>query len=338
MKRICFIFFLFAVFCSESLFSLDINLFVAPKISLHNSRSKESLYFSGNFNSDSSKKCSLLEWNRKNVVKLGIESELELKMENSGTFGIIYSADFSFPRNNGKMTDSDWNSAGVKLNYSIFNANIVCNNFSDIFKNFNTSIEFFYKKQLSYFFTIKPSVKFLYSSIFFNSENGYGWYGTSNWTTDNKEHAWNDKEAHYFPDGKYKLANIDYQVKQNGIFTGVSAIFKISRLVDVFTGFNFSPYTFILATDRHHPNSFVTEDYIHIIFGNCDFYSGLNISFSNRLSFNFFVNYSNIKHTKGYEYIVYDKNGTTELSSQKAGYSCSEFNFSASIRFLILKK
>ena len=335
MKRICFIFFLFAVFCAESLFSLDINLFVAPKISLHNSRSKESLYFSGNFNSDSSKKCSLLEWNEKNVVKLGIESEFDLKIKNFETVGLIYFVDFSLPRNNGKMTDSDWNVDGVKFNYSIFNASIECNEFSDIFKNFNTSIEFFYKKQLIDFFTIKPCIKFLYSSVFFNSEDGHGWYGASNWTTDGKEHAWNDKESHYFPDGKYKLANIDYQVQQFGFFSGLSAIFKISKSADIFTGFDFSPYTFILATDRHHPNNYVTKDYIHIVFGNCDFYAGFDINFSKWLTFNFFVNYSNIKHTKGSEYFVYDKNDINELSSQKAGYSCSEFNFSASLKFLI---
>lgn len=324
---------MFTILYTKNFFSLDLNLFFTPEFSIRSGKTKESLYFSNN--SDSSKKCSLLEWNEKNVIQIGLKSEIEFYTKTSEIFGILNSISISLPYNNGNMTDSDWNTEGLKFNYSIFCANITYKDFSDIFKNFDTSINIFYKKKIKDFFAIRPYMKFSYSSVFFNGKDGYGWYGSSNWTSDQKEHSWNDDEAHYFPDGKYKLANIDYQSQVIAIFQGFSIYFYLSKYMDIFIGTDVSPYTFVIASDRHYPNKYETKDYINIIFGNYNFYTGFNIKLLEKISFNFKGTYSNIKHSKGDEYKIYDKTGKKELINQKSGYSYSGMTCSVGFKFLI---
>ena len=333
MKKKYFFLLSFTILYTNTFFSLDLNLFLIPEFSVRNSKTKESLYFSSN--PDLSKKCSLLEWNEKKVIKIGFKSEIEFHTENSGIFGILNSISISFPYNKGNMTDSDWNTDGLKFNYSIFDANITYSDFSDIFKNIDTSMNIFYRKKINDFFAIKPYAKFTYSSTFFNGKNGYGWYGSSNWTSDQKDHSWSDDEAHYFPDGKYKLANIDYQSQCMAIFQGISIYFSLSKYMNIFIGTDISPYTFVIASDRHHPNKYETKDYINIIFGNYNFYTGFDIKLSEKILLDFTITFFNIKHTKGDEYKIYDKTDKKELINQKAGYSYSGMSCSASFKFLI---
>lgn len=333
MKKKYFFLLLFSILYTNNFFPLELNLFLTPEFSIRNSKTKESLYFSSN--PDSSKKCSLLEWNEKNVIQIGLKSELAFYTENSGILGISNSISISLPYNKGNMTDSDWNTEGLKFNYSIFDANITYSYFSDIFKNFDTSINIFYKKKIKGFLAVRPYIKFIYSSIFFNGKNGYGWYGSSNWTSDQREHQWNDDKAHYFPDGKYKLANIDYQSQTFCIFQGFSIYFYLSKYMDIFIGTDISPYSFVIASDRHYPNKYETKDYINIIFGNYNFYTGFNIKLSEKFLFNFTGTFSNIKHSKGDEYKIYDKTNKKELINQKSGYSHSGMTCYAGFKFLI---
>ncbi len=209
-------------------------------------------------------------WGIKTDLKFLLEpKQSEKKYKNA--FGVCTEVTFSIPYNNGKMTDSDWTTDDIKFNYSIFDCNISYEDFSDLFKNFQGKLDFYYENTILEIFTLKPSIGFRYSSLYFNGEDGYGCYGSSGWTSDGNTHEWNSPYSHYFPDGKYHLAVIDYQSQTFAVFTGFSASVKIFNRFNFLLGFNISPYSFVLAKDRHLPNDYITADYFKITTPLCVF-------------------------------------------------------------------
>lgn len=326
--------FLLGLLISANIFSFSVDFYLSPIFGIRESKTNEALYFSGNFGTDKNKKCSLLEWNEKHLMYFGICADIKLNYEEKESFGFLSSFLFSIPFNAGKMNDSDWTSEKVKFNYSIFDCNIAYENFSDNFRNFKTSLEFYYEKDIQNI-TLKPSIMFRYSSHYFKAENGYGWYGSSGRTSDGKTHEWNSPYSHYFPDGKQHLAGINYQSRTFAISTGFSASFKILSNLDFVLGFALSPYTFVVAEDRHIGNEYITQDLMHVVFGNFEVRTGFDFKMTRQLSADLTFYYSDVQYTKGNEYEISDDDGHKVISSQKAGYSFQSLNCEVAMKFKV---
>lgn len=200
--------------------------------------------------------CSLLEWEQKPSLFLGLNTEV-----NFNSFDIF--ADFSvkFPIKCGIMKDSDYWENGVNFNYS------ESENYVD--KAFSVSTGIGYVFNLSKLF-LEPKIIASYSYNSFKAKNGHGWYAGPSFSSDGQLHSWDSEYAHYFPDGKYHLAKVNYENQTFFFMTGFEISKKFFKKWDTAAGFYFAPFTYSYAKDHHlgKSNNFYTEDYIYNYFKN----------------------------------------------------------------------
>uniref|UniRef100_UPI0025F3E79F hypothetical protein n=1 Tax=Treponema sp. TaxID=166 RepID=UPI0025F3E79F len=283
-----------------SSFSADLAFYLSPRYSFRNSTSKESLYYGGTFGSDPSQLASLLVWNEKAVMTYGLDLKAELTASPKTAFIFSALADFTIPYNSAWMSDSDWTTSGIKFNYSKFDCTIANDSLSDRLKNFSFRTSFACKKSLGTFIDLIPGTGFFYSSAYYKAKNGYGWYGSSSWTSDGKTHEWNSSYSHYFPDGKYHLAGINYYVRTAAFFTGLTLQKNIGPFYTIHAGFNLYPFTFVLAKDRHlgSKDYYDFADYLYNYFKSWDFSAGISARLSSSLSLNLNFNYYTFLNTR----------------------------------------
>ncbi len=197
---------------------------------------------------------SYLEWEEKPSISVGSNFLFKLK-NNYFKFNIF----FSLPLECGKMTDSDWSESGINYAYSVNENKIKC--------AFRLETEYNYEFYLNNFLSISPAagIKFFYSS--YKARNGYGWYGTEEWSKNGELVSWNDDNAHYFPDEKYKLAGIDYSRCTLIFNTGFFFNLRLKK-TKISAGFLFSPISYIYALDHHlgKTNSFKYEEIQYPLF------------------------------------------------------------------------
>lgn len=246
MTRIFFLLILLFVFSpvSAQIFEReDFHLSLEPTFAYSSGVLTESLYHS----TDTNKKISLLEWERK-VWLYGLKIGGNFKK-----FHFNAGVESSIPTKSGKMRDSDWlNTAdyAMKTTYS------VGTNYAD--ENFDSAISFSYRFEPCDGFFVSPMAQAQYSfDSFYRKKGANGWYGQSEWSSDGKKHWWYEDEAQEFPSlnpetGKTrKLAGIDYYRHSFFAWAGLSLGFQIRRFYADFT-FLASPFTYLSAEDRHH--------------------------------------------------------------------------------------
>lgn len=282
----------------------DFKLSVMPYTGILNTSIKEVLYYDGNFGSDKNEKCSELVWEIKNEFLAGIDFSADYRH-----FNFFADGNFLFPGEWGKMYDSDWNTQNVKVSYSINEIHILNG------ARFKTGMGYYFvpKKNAA----VKPVVFFDYAYYSLKACNGYGWYGNSSWTTDGKEHAWYDEEAHFFPDGKYKLASVFYTSHGISLFTGCDFLFNVSEKVNALFGMYIAPVSFLYAKDFHSGNNSNTwEDYVLNICRNFGFEAKAEYNFTKHLTGVFSAKGNIFLLTKGDDYL----NGYISEQKCAAGY------------------
>lgn len=224
-------------------------------------------YYYDDFSEYSDRMCSLLEWEQKPSVAFGVESTVSYKK-------LLFSVDFStkLPLRCGSMMDSDYWHDGLKFNYSV-NENYVD-------KAFYASTGFSYLFDFP-FFSINPSVEISYSFVSFNAKNGYGWYGGSAHSSDGNVHSWDSPYAHYYPDGKYHLAGVDYENQTVCFFAGVDLSKTFFKKWNVSLGFFIAPFTYTYVKDHHlgKSSNFYSEDFIY------NYWRNFKCTFKNTLAF-----------------------------------------------------
>ncbi|MDD7014085.1 MAG: hypothetical protein PUI24_03770 [Spirochaetales bacterium] len=295
----------------------DFKLSVMPYTGILNTSIKEVLYYDGNFGSDKNEKCSELVWEIKNEFLAGIDFSADYRH-----FNFFASGDFLVPVECGKMYDSDWNTQNVKVSYSINEIHILNG------ARFKTGMGYYFvpKKNAA----VKPVVFFDYAYYSLKACNGYGWYGNSSWTTDGKEHAWYDEEAHFFPDGKYKLASVFYTSHGISLFTGCDFLFNVSEKVNAFFGMYIAPVSFLYAKDFHSGNNSNTwEDYVLNICRNFGFEAKAEYNFTKHLTGVFSAKGNIFLLTKGYDYL----NGY--ISEQKCAAGCEDLSVTLGVKLNI---
>lgn len=214
----------------------DVHIDIFPFMKILYGNINESLYYSKLPN----QKCSHLEWEQKPVFLLGIGFNFIYK--NSI---LCFDTCTGLPLGCGDLRDSDWNGNNIKTTYSISESNI--NNY------FSANLYYKYKFVIDKM-KILPVAGIDYSYRTMSARNAEGWYGQSEFSTDGKDHSWDSEYAKHFPDGKYKLAGIDYRNYIVSTFIGIQYIVDIVRNISVGMDFLVSPYAYTFRKDHHLGN------------------------------------------------------------------------------------
>ena len=254
--RILTFFFLFVKI--SPLFSKVINFKLFPYIGFEYSSFEEAYYYDNSLDY-SDNLCSLLEWKQNPSFIVGLKTDINLK-------NFSWFIDFStkFPMKCGYMYDSDYWENGIKFNYSI-NENYLNGAFS-----IDSGFSYFIK---IHNFLITPSIFGSYSYIFFSAKNGYGWYAGSADSSDGQVHSWDSSYAHYYPDGKYHLAGVDYKNQTFYFMFGLDFSRIFFEKWQPTLGLYVSPFTYVYVIDHHlgKTSNFYSEDYIYNYFKNYKF-------------------------------------------------------------------
>lgn len=241
---------------SLPVFSSELSFYLTPFFGLEQSMTEEAYYYVRKSSSDSYKLKSLLEWEQKPVFLTGLEGGV---LWNNTSF--ILKADYKFPLRCGVMRDSDYTEDGMKFNYSINKATLTVG--TDLSGSVSHIFDFS-------FFKIEPELSANWSYLSIKARDGHGWYGEAGFSSDGKTHAWNDPEAHYFPDEKYHLSGVDYTNHTIALFTGVNISKTINKTWENSLGFYIAPFTYIYAKDAHvgKITYFTSEDMIFTYWNN----------------------------------------------------------------------
>lgn len=236
----------------------NLDITITPYFGVEFSVFEEAYYFedSSKYSNDI---CSMLEWEQRPTCMLGVNSIFTFY-----NIGFVLDVGTKLPVECGLMKDSDYWENGVHFNYS--------ENENYLDKAFSLNLGFTYNFNLPVL-SIVPLIEFFYSYNSFNAKNGHGWYAGPSYSSDGELHSWDSEYAHYFPDGKYHLAGVDYLNQTFYFMTGVELSKVIFNKWKLGGGFYLAPFTYVYAKDHHlgKRNDFYTEDFIYNFFQNFKF-------------------------------------------------------------------
>lgn len=194
---------------------------------------------------------SRLDWNLKNISYLGGRI-------NTGWNFISLTADFSgaFPKESGTMEDYDWLDYNTRLAPYTYNNPDICTTKSISENTLNQANQFNLKLQFDVnpFFDllVSPFIGFKYSYYNFAGRNGYGWYGQTPYSSDGKNHSYEDPEARIIEAGD--LFGIDYERHTYDVNIGTSIGYILFNRISFGASISVSPYMNIQSIDFHHSN------------------------------------------------------------------------------------
>ncbi len=226
----------------------DFSLTVTPTVSYSQGVLNEIIYHSR----DTSKKISLLEWER-NVWLYGLDISTSYKR-----FHGDLSASSALPLSTGQMKDSDWlntNDYSMKTTYSVGDI--------DSEGNYDVSLSLSFDAVKTPDFYLSPVISAQYAfDSFSRGKNAQGWYGQSEYSSDGKNHNWYDDEAKHFPTEYYwseekqkyvrqVLGGIDYYRHSFFSWLGLNAGFTLKKISMDFQAL-IAPFIYFSAEDTHH--------------------------------------------------------------------------------------
>lgn len=310
-----FVMLLMYLLSAQHIFSKTWDFCVFPYIGIERSVYEESFYYD-ELSEHSEQMCSLLEWSEKPSYIIGLESSIRYKH-------FLFFADVStkIPQKCGSMKDSDYWENGLKFNYSV-NKNHLNSAF-----NVQTGGSYFFDFK---FIQFAPYIKASYSYVSFSAKDGHGWYGSPSHTSDGKLHSWDSSYSHYYPDGKYHLAGVDYQNQTFYFMAGVEVQKILFNFWNTCLGFGIAPFTYSYVKDEHlgKSSNFFTEDYIYNYFRNFQWLYKNNFVLTELCSLSTIIECNLRLLTKGDDYI----NGY--INSQKGGESYKSLRFKVGVSFI----
>ncbi len=237
----------------------DFSISIAPTIGYSQGVLNEILYHSR----DTSKKISLLEWER-NVWLYGLDISTSYKR-----FHADLSASSALPLCTGQMGDSDWlntNDYTMKTTYSVGEIESEGN------YDFSVSLSFDVLKIRDFYLSPVISAQYDFDS-FSREKNVEGWYGQSEYSSDGKNHNWYDDEAKHFPTEYYwseekqkyvrrVLGGIDYYRHSFFSWIGLKSGFTVKKFNMDFQAL-IAPFIYFSAEDTHHGAS--SDSVYHLI-------------------------------------------------------------------------
>lgn len=186
-----------------------------------------------------SKKLSQLDWNIEDIFQLGGIIRLKIPFLEAS-----FSATATFPKDSGKMFDSDWiGLSDIQTHYSI-NKNKVAGGYS-LSANLQGRIPVI--KNL----ILLPSFALDYENISFETKNIEGWYGSGD---TNPPTSYKDPSAKHYPNENSKLCSVDYESKKLYTWLGLNARYNFPCKITVESGAYFSPLVYHFSIDTHWSN------------------------------------------------------------------------------------
>lgn len=222
----------------------------SPLFSLQNGMLYEYVLVN-DYSSKSTQKLSELDWPVNNISYAGIQFDTKIKFIN---FHLSYA--FGFNKASGNMEDFDWQDCTFLGNKCYYNNSSLCTNKSineNYLNNanvFDFNIRFDINPILD--FHILPFIGFTYNYYDFIGKNGYGWYGDIDHTYKDKNVAYYDSEAIYYPKGE--LCGIEYQKNIYDIYIGFEINYILFDRLSLSSSFAVSPFMHIYSIDFHHSN------------------------------------------------------------------------------------
>lgn len=237
MKK-SFVFVVFFIFVSDFLFSLDFS--ITPFSAISFGTIEEKLY-----NNSNEYVISLLEWEEKPLVDLGVKFDIK---HNNFFAGVNFA--YSLPFGCGKMYDSDYDH-DLKYIYSINENNTKLNLGGEIFAGYTL----FQNDK----FSISPVIQINLSYKNLNASNGYGWNGSTSKTGESTNVSWDDPKAVYIQKGK--LSDTEITLKNFTLFFGLNMQYYFSKNFFCSLSAFCSPYAYTYFLDDHKDNFAASRGY-----------------------------------------------------------------------------
>lgn len=319
MKNKLLAFFIILII-SNTAFSEENKFFsieVEPLFGIRNGKIIESVF---ELDNNEYKKLSHLNWEHFFNIFLG--GKIELSFAN---FNFSFSSAGFIPKPSGIMDDSDWLELNdVKNIYSI-SENYLVNSF---FIETDLSIDI----QFTSCFTLSPTFNFSYNNTYFEAKNGYGWYGSENFTSTGNNESWDSEYAKFFPKGKlygitYNRMTLETWIGGTTTFTPVEKIkFNLSAFIN--------PILYLESFDHHIKKGY----YADIAYNYFNAFKGrLEISYyiTKPLSINLLTSVKYIKETQGLSYFSNNEKNYLQITDVKSGSGevIFDITLSASYKF-----
>lgn len=271
-----FIIFFISIFCHAK---IKTSLSLSPHIGFTFGQFDEILY------APDETMCSLLEWEQKPLLNLGLSVNLELN-----NFSIISSFEYGTKIANPQMYDSDW-SDGIKYSYTIH----PLESSREINTQFKIAYNIFPHHSISLFPEIE--IKYMYAS--FNAGRGAG--------------IRNDRQI--------KVYGVDYTRHSLFFFTGLKFSTNLNSFTTIDTDFMVAPYIYQYATDFHHgvKNPFTSIEIQDGYFSKFKFSTALKFKLTNKINLDFYTHFLFGNITKGDFYSNYYRDEISKFTDQQSG-------------------
>lgn len=323
MRRIFFLFIILSFeVCAFSEQKKDFLLELTPYFCFSKGRLNELIYSS----SDDSIMKSKLEWNLDSLYQFGAKAKFGWK-----NIYMVGSADFALPVYCGTLNDSDWNASGeIKTIYSKLeeNVDLIFNSSIGLGYNFNLASKTTGKK----YFTFSPLFTFDYSYFKIKGDNGYGYFGTEDYSLNGKDVPWNSEYASY-----HKVYGIDLERVCFNFFSGFSCEIFSSESFSFGFNLSLSLFSYILTYDKHFSKNswYNLNGYQKGCFDYLKFSLYSSCRFSKKITALVEIDLLNGNLLKGDFYHNY-YSSTPVLSRQKSGSSSVVYGLKIGMIFSVL--
>ena len=287
-----FIIFFISIFCHAK---IKTSLSLSPHIGFTFGQFDEILY------APDETMCSLLEWEQKPLLNLGLSANLDLN-----NFSITADFDYGTQIANPQMYDSDW-SDGIKYSYTIH----PLESSREINTQFKIAYNIFPHHSISLFPEIE--IKYMYAS--FNAGRGAG--------------IRNDRQI--------KVYGVDYTRHSLFFFTGLKFSTNLNSFTTIDTDFMVAPYIYQYATDFHHgvKNPFTSIEIQNGFFSKFKINTALSFKCTNNFTIDLYTNFLFGRETKGSFYSNYYTEEITKFTDQQTGSKIFSAKFGIATTFKI---
>ena len=277
-------------------------------------------------------KMSQLDWNLKNLSYLGARFSLDWKY-----VSLITEVSATISKDSGTMEDYDWldftsktTESGDVLYY--YNDSSLCTTKS-INENYiddSVFLDLKIRGNLNPIFDlqINPFVGLHYYYISFRACNGYGWYGSSYYSSTGKNVSYDDPAALAIEAGN--LFGLDYSRRAFTCYFGAAIGYKFFNRISLSFYGSLSPYSYIDSLDFHHSDFAGTKgnfyyDVMSDFFKEFQLGGYIECLIWDKISFEVSVDYYRQKLIKGTTKIASNRNMKAATTSSTASGSEAKY-------------
>lgn len=187
-------------------------------------------------------------------------------------FEILANINAVLPLKCGNFYDYDYTADGITKNLCFFNNYSTGNAGGNIF----IAYDFSFKDR----FLICPTFQLQYNYDSFIGRNGWGYFGTKEYSKNGEDVPWNSEYARKAT----KVSRISYKTHNFFVFTGIDFKIKLTQKINLVFGTYVSPFTTTYSVDYHFDDTGNNWDY-ELIETQTSFFK----NFKERAQFDFYI-------------------------------------------------